>query len=84
MLHHSMFEDAAHNTVIVQAKMVGELQGMGKWENECVLFMKMSEDGTKVVETTEFVDSWKSKQLQEMLMGGAKGNVLMNDVPVTA
>ncbi|KUJ21256.1 uncharacterized protein LY89DRAFT_681836 [Mollisia scopiformis] len=80
MVPHNMFEDASKNTVIVQAKMVGELHGMGKWENECVIFMKMLEDGTKVVETTEFVDSLRSKQLQEKLMAGSKGNVLKNDV----
>jgi len=80
MVPQSTFEDSAKNTVIVHAKMIGELKDLGPWENECIIFMKMSADGRKVVEHTEFVDSLRAKLLQAKLMGRTKINVMMDDV----
>jgi hypothetical protein len=78
MVPKSMFEDPVQNIVIVHAKMLGELIELGPWENECVIFMRMSEDGTKVVEHTEFVDSWRAKLLQAKLTGRKKENAMVD------
>ncbi|KAE9375927.1 hypothetical protein N431DRAFT_463988 [Stipitochalara longipes BDJ] len=80
MVPQSMFEDPVKNTVIVYAKMIGELVDLGPWENECIIFMKMSANGKKVVEHTEFVDSLRAKLLQAKLMGRTKINLMMDDV----
>ncbi|KAK5012566.1 hypothetical protein LTR60_004312 [Cryomyces antarcticus] len=67
MVPQAVFEDAAANAVVVYAKMVGELIGLGAWENECVVMMRMSHDGSQVVESKEFVDSAKANLLREKL-----------------
>ncbi len=67
MVPQQIFEDDHSNAVIVYAKMVGELKGLGPWENECVIVLRMSEDGTEVVEQTEFVDSAKANELREKM-----------------
>jgi hypothetical protein len=79
MVPNSIFEDPVKNSVIVHARMIGELIGIGPWENECIIIMKMSEDGTKVVEYTEFVDSLRAKLLQEKLRLRGSGNMMMMD-----
>lgn len=79
MVPQSIFEDPARNSVIVHAKMIGELIGIGPWENECIIIMKMSEDGTKVVEHTEFVDSLRAKLLQEKLKLRGSENLMIMD-----
>lgn len=64
----AVFEDAEQNAVVAYCKMVGELNmGLGAWENECVIMMRMSEDGTAVVEHREFVDSVKAQLLPKKL-----------------
>ena len=45
----SVFEDTKNNVVFIHTKMVGELNSFGLWEDEALLMMGMSEDGTKVV-----------------------------------
>jgi hypothetical protein len=71
MVPVSIFEDEKKNTVVVHANMVAELVGgMGSYENECVIFLRMDEEGASVVKSTEFVDSWKARGLQEKLMNG--------------
>ena len=49
MVRQSIYEDSVKNTVIIHAKMIGILIELGPWENECIIFMKMSADGKKVV-----------------------------------
>jgi hypothetical protein len=71
-----IFEDPENNSVVLYCKMIGELTQLGPWENECFMTMKMSEDGEKVEEITEFVDSAKAKLLHEKLSGLGKGNVM--------
>ena len=44
----SVFEDTKNNVVFIYAKMVGELKGLGPWEGEALLMMRMSEGGAKV------------------------------------
>lgn len=67
MVPQTVFEDPNKNSVIVYAKMIGELVDLGPWENECIIMMKMSEDGRNVVESKEFVDSAKARLLKEKL-----------------
>jgi len=69
MVPQTVFEDPENNAVVAYCKMEGELNGLGPWHNECIIIMKMSEDGTKLVEHKEFVDSAKAKLLREKLMG---------------
>jgi hypothetical protein len=76
MVPQRMFEDPERNSVVIYAKMIGELTQLGPWENECFMTMKMSEDGEKVEEITEFVDSAKAKLLHEKLSGLGKSNVM--------
>jgi hypothetical protein len=68
--------------VIVHAEMIGELTDLGPWENECIIFMKISDDGRKVIEHMEFVDSLRARLLQAKLMGRMKANVMMDDVDI--
>jgi hypothetical protein len=49
MVPQSIYEDSVKNTVIVHAKMIGILIELGPCQNECIMFMKMSADGKKVV-----------------------------------
>lgn len=64
----AVFEDEVQNAVVIYAKMVGELtRDLGPWENECVMMMKFSRDGRRVVEHREFVDSAKAKLMGEKL-----------------
>jgi len=63
-----VYEDEAQNAVIIYAKMIGELtRDMGSWENECIMIMKFSPDGRKVVSHNEFVDSAKAKMMKEKM-----------------
>lgn len=66
MIPQAIYEDAAANAVIIHAKMDGELaKGPGgRWENECVMLLSMNEDGTKIVEINEFVDSDKAMKMR--------------------
>lgn len=43
----------------------GELEGdAGKWNNECVMIVRLTRDGTQVLEITEFVDSAKAMEMR--------------------
>ena len=64
----TVFEDEAQNAVVVYAKMTGELtRDMGPWTNECIMLMRFTDDGKKVVELREFVDSAKAKEMREKM-----------------
>lgn len=66
MIPQAIYEDAASNVVVIHAKMDGQLaKGPGgRWENECVMLLSMNEDGTKIVEIKEFVDSDKAMKMR--------------------
>ena len=69
-----MFEDPVQNAVVAHCRMVGELKnGLGPWENECMITMRFDESGTKVVEHREFVDSARAALLRQKLMAGKGG-----------
>lgn len=69
------------NTVIAHCKMGGKVngakepgsklveQGVTEWWTECVLMVRMSEDGKRIVEVREFVHSAKAKELKKRIMG---------------
>jgi hypothetical protein len=61
------------DTVIAHCKMGGKVNaqsemggvlGLEEWWTECVLFVRMSEDGKRIVEVREFVDSKKAEELR--------------------
>jgi ketosteroid isomerase-like protein len=82
MVPQTVYEDSARNVVIAHCKMIGELHVLGSWENECVIWVQMSKDGTKVVEMREFVDSAKARLLKEKLtarMDAEKADAIMHD-----
>jgi len=69
-----VFEDPVNNAVVAHCKMVGELtNGLGPWENECIITLRFDETGTKVVSHREFVDSARAALLRQKLMAGGKG-----------
>ncbi|KAJ4291699.1 hypothetical protein N0V90_009594 [Kalmusia sp. IMI 367209] len=69
------------DTVIAHCKMGGQVNGKSEkgqvlidggvteWWTECVLFVKMSPDGRRIVEVREFVNSAKAEELQKRLSG---------------
>ncbi|KAJ4360027.1 uncharacterized protein N0V89_000586 [Didymosphaeria variabile] len=68
------------NTVIAHCRMGGRVaasekgkvlidNGITEWWTECVLFVKMTPDGTKITELKEFVNSAKAQELQHRLSG---------------
>ncbi|KAK3208990.1 hypothetical protein GRF29_69g343447 [Pseudopithomyces chartarum] len=69
------------DTVIAHCKMGGKVNGasdkgkilinggLKEWWTECVLFVKMSPDGKKIIELKEFVNSAKAEELQRRLSG---------------
>ncbi|RFU33338.1 hypothetical protein B7463_g3032, partial [Scytalidium lignicola] len=79
MVPQSVFEDQERNSVVIHAKMVGELINLGSWENECIIMLKMSDDGCKVVEQKEFVDSARAKLFQEKLLSVTKVNLFRDE-----
>lgn len=69
-----VYEAPEQNAVVAHCRMVGELKnGLGPWENECVIFLRFDDKGEKVVEHREFVDSARAALLREKLMSGGKG-----------
>jgi hypothetical protein len=60
----TIIEDAAAGVVAVDARMLGTLKGgKGEWVSECVMMVRFTEDGQKVREVKEFVDSAKAMQM---------------------
>lgn len=69
------------DTVIAHCRMGGKVDqtsekgrilvdgGITEWWTECILFVQMTPDGTKVVELKEFVNSAKAEELQRKLSG---------------
>lgn len=65
MVPVEVFEDAEESAVVILAKMEGVLQyGGERWENECVLVVRLTADGEGVREVVEFVDSAKAGEMR--------------------
>ncbi|KAH6653934.1 hypothetical protein BKA67DRAFT_563670 [Truncatella angustata] len=66
MIPLSIYEDTDSSAVVVHARMQGTLKrGANEWRNECIMMIRLSADGNKVVEITEFVDSAKAQQMRQ-------------------
>jgi len=60
-----IYEDSSQGVVVIHARMEGTLRSTKqKWENECVLLVKLSADGKQVQEIKEFVDSLKAMEMR--------------------
>lgn len=78
MVPVEVFEDAEESAVVILAKMEGVLQcGGERWENECVLVVRLTPDGERVREVVEFVDSGKAGEMRGRFrpegFGGGEG-----------
>ncbi|KAI1739919.1 hypothetical protein F4680DRAFT_466072 [Xylaria scruposa] len=64
MVPRTIIDDASSGIVAIEADMLGTLKGgRGEWKNECVMMVKLGEDGLKVLEVREFVDSAKAMEM---------------------
>jgi hypothetical protein len=76
MVPSTMYEDEKRGVVVIQARMEGKLKaraGRDEWSNECVMIVRLSEEGEQVVQVQEFVDSSKAMEMQRRL-GHAEGH----------
>ena len=70
MIPEEIYEDEAQGVVIIHAGMEGIVKsrsrrGQGEeWRNECVMIIRLSADGSQVVEIQEFVDSAKALEMK--------------------
>ncbi|KAK0742682.1 hypothetical protein B0T18DRAFT_289047, partial [Schizothecium vesticola] len=64
MIPVEVFEDAEQDAVVVFAKMEGTTKEGEKWENECVMLVRLTGDGEGVKEVVEFVDSKKAGEMR--------------------
>ncbi|KAK1828027.1 hypothetical protein QBC39DRAFT_375062 [Podospora conica] len=64
MVPVEVFEDVDQDAVVILARMEGETKGGEAWENECVLVVKLTEDGRGVREVVEFVDGGKAGEMR--------------------
>ncbi|KAK3938572.1 hypothetical protein QBC46DRAFT_389944 [Diplogelasinospora grovesii] len=66
LVPEAMFEDGRQRIVVIHARMEGTLKhNRGAWRNECVMIVRLSEDGTEVEEIGEFVDSAKAIEMRK-------------------
>ncbi|KAI0859153.1 hypothetical protein F4860DRAFT_516220 [Xylaria cubensis] len=64
MVPRTIIDDASSGIVAIEADMLGTLKdGKGEWKNECVMMVRLREDGLKVLEVREFVDSAKAMEM---------------------
>ncbi|KAK6842387.1 hypothetical protein PG990_005671 [Apiospora arundinis] len=74
MVPQSVHEDAATNVVVVHALMRGVMKMKQiDWRNECILLIRLSEDGAQVREISEFVDSAKAVEMRRKHAPGVFG-----------
>ncbi|KAK7970317.1 hypothetical protein PG996_001252 [Apiospora saccharicola] len=74
MVPQSVHEDAATNVVVVHALMKGVMKMKQlDWRNECILLIRLSADGTRVQEISEFVDSAKAVEMRRKHAPGVFG-----------
>ncbi|KAI1827436.1 hypothetical protein F4861DRAFT_364460 [Xylaria intraflava] len=64
MVPRTVIDDAQAGVVAVEAQMLGTLKwGGGEWRNECVLMVRLTDDGSQVLDIREFVDSAKAVEM---------------------
>ncbi|KAK0640649.1 hypothetical protein B0T16DRAFT_290554, partial [Cercophora newfieldiana] len=65
MAPEGMYEDKERDVVVIHARMEGLLShNRGWWASECVMFVRLSDDGKKVEGIWEFVDSQKAVEMR--------------------
>lgn len=66
LVPRTVVDDPVTGTVAIDAEMLGTLKGgKGDWKNECVMMIRLTEDGFKVLEVKEFVDSAKAIEMAQ-------------------
>ncbi|KAI1170150.1 hypothetical protein F4777DRAFT_592163 [Nemania sp. FL0916] len=74
MIPKTTIDDASTGVVAIHAHMLGTLKGdKGEWKNECVLIVKLTQDGLKVADVREFVDSAKAMEMAQTHAPGTFG-----------
>ncbi|KAI0143718.1 hypothetical protein GGR57DRAFT_518200 [Xylariaceae sp. FL1272] len=64
MVPRLIADDAVAGIVTIHAQMIGILRDSKRqWRNECIMLVKLTEDGQKVSEIKEFVDSAKAMEM---------------------
>ncbi|KAI0805215.1 hypothetical protein GGR55DRAFT_283356 [Xylaria sp. FL0064] len=64
MIRKTIVDDAITGMVVIDVRMLGILKsGKGEWNNECIMMVKLTEDGCKVLDIKEFVDSAKAIEM---------------------
>ncbi|KAI0430488.1 hypothetical protein F5Y09DRAFT_341661 [Xylaria sp. FL1042] len=64
MIRKTIVDDAVAGMVVIDAQMLGTLKsGKGEWNNECIMMVRLTEDGCKVLNIQEFVDSAKAVEM---------------------
>jgi hypothetical protein len=64
MIPKTIIDDAGAGAVAIEARMLGTLKnGRGKWKNECVMMVRLTDDGLQVLDVREFVDSAKAMEM---------------------
>ncbi|KAI1359713.1 hypothetical protein F5Y08DRAFT_344377 [Xylaria arbuscula] len=67
IIPRTIIDDAAAGIVAIDAQMFGTLKGgKGKWENECMITVRLTEDGFSILEIREFVDSAKAMEMARL------------------
>ena len=65
MIPQFMTEDTQRGVVVVHAHMQGTVKVIREeWKNECIMIIQLSQDGMKIVEVQEFVDSIKAAEMR--------------------
>ncbi|KAI0103848.1 hypothetical protein GGR51DRAFT_573105 [Nemania sp. FL0031] len=66
MMPRTIVDDPVTGVVAIDAQMLGTLKnGKGKWNNECIMMVKLTEDGLRVLEVREFVDSARAIEMAQ-------------------
>ncbi|KAK5657898.1 hypothetical protein OQA88_2447 [Cercophora sp. LCS_1] len=65
MIPDAIYDDDAQGVVVIHSRMEGiTKQGSQRWTNECVMMVRLSQDGREVVSIQEFVDSAKAIEMK--------------------
>ncbi|KAI1266544.1 hypothetical protein F5Y18DRAFT_360619 [Xylariaceae sp. FL1019] len=64
MIPRLITDDTVSGIVTIHAQMLGILRASKRqWRNECIMLIRLTEDGLKVCEIKEFVDSAKAIEM---------------------
>ncbi|KAI1306589.1 hypothetical protein F5Y03DRAFT_134813 [Xylaria venustula] len=64
LIPETIIDDTATGMIAIHAQMLGTLKlGKDEWKNECMMMVRLTEDGCKVLDIKEFVDSAKALEM---------------------